>query len=178
MGEQLPGSGAALSLFLCAVLAYTFKPHFVTLLAVAVPTYHVLHALLDVTTALIVQAVVVWAVHALIRPATHDRNLVGQGFEDPMRPGTLKAFPSLDDEPSVQLSVVIPACRGGGLQGAIPQILRTLQARARSDRVVFSYEVILVVCLKAADSYDLALRQVMAFGVDRVRVLRFTSASI
>ena len=44
--------------------------------------------------------------------------------------------------------------------------------------MVFSYEVILVVCLKAADSYDLALRQVMAFGVDRVRVLRFTSASI
>jgi hypothetical protein len=122
---------------------------------------------------------IILAVHAVLswtRPAARDRNLVGQGFSDPNHPGTLRAFPSLKDEAQVQFSLVIPACSGDAqfLQGVVPNVLRMMQARFQSDRSFFTYEVILVVCQTSPASYDVAMRMVQAYGVDRVRALRVT----
>jgi hypothetical protein len=170
-----PYWSSLISLVMCALLAYNFKPHFVKLLVISIPAWQLLRMLFDAFTSVCFQTLLVCAFHELIRPAARDRNLVGQGFADPAYPGTLKAFPSLEDDPTVQLSVVIPVCADSdGLQGAIARILRSLRARAQSDRAVFTYEVILVVCLTAPDSYQVALRQVLAYGIERVRVLRVT----
>jgi hypothetical protein len=138
-------------------------------------------ALFDTVTTVVLLALVIRVAHEaleLMRLPARDRNLVGQGFADPAHPGTLKAFPSLEEEPRKLLSVVIPACSDAGtagwMQGAVPKIVSTLQARAESLPSSFSYEVILVVCLTSRDLYNIALRQVEAYGVDRVRALCVT----
>jgi len=142
---------------------------------------HAVQALFDTVTTVVLLALVIRVAHEaleLMRLPARDRNLVGQGFADPAHPGTLKAFPSLEEEPRKLLSVVIPACGDAGtagwMQGAVPKIVSTLQARAESLPSSFSYEVILVVCLTSRDLYNIALRQVEAYGVDRVRALCVT----
>ena len=142
LGEQL-GSGAALSPFLCTALAKTFKAHSVTL-AVAKLTYHVLHALLDVTTAVIVQAVVVWAVYASSgRPRTTVSG--GPGLRGSDAPWHVKAFRRSTTSPRCSLSrhSCLPRGRAAGRYPADPA---DAPGARGSDRVVFSYEVILVVC--------------------------------
>ena len=76
----------------------------------------------------------------------------------------------------MQVSVIIPACSGDAhfLQGAVPNVLRTLQTRFQSDRSFFTYEVILVVCQTSPESYGVAMRLVQAYGIERVRALRVT----
>jgi hypothetical protein len=179
MHMPLPLWGSLISAALSWALAYNFKPHFVTMLVVAIPTWLMLQAFCYFVTAVVLECLLVWAFHELIRPASRDRNLVGQGFADPAHPGTLKPFPSLDDEPKVhydiQLSVVVPACgEAKWLQDAITKLLQTLQARAQSGRANFTYEVILVVCLKSPDMYNVAQRHVQTYGIERVRTLRVT----
>lgn len=66
--------------------------------------------------------------HEAMRPTARDRNLVGQGFEDPSRPGSLCPFPSPSDPPVLGLSVILPVRNDAPwLAATLPELLQTLQ---------------------------------------------------
>ncbi len=68
------------------------------------------------------------AIHEAMRPTPRDRNLVGQGFEDPSRPGSLCRFPSPSDPPVLGLSVILPVKNDAAwLAATLPELLQTLQ---------------------------------------------------
>ena len=171
-------SGLATTGCVCGLLVYNFKSHLIPFQAFS--AIFMPQSSLAFVMTLLLQAIFILIVHEcliLLRPSARDRNLVGQGFADPAYPGTLKPFPSLEDAPGVQLSVIIPACSEvAWLQGEITKVLRTLQARALGRRSAFTFEVILVVSHTSSNAYDIALRQVAAFGLERVRALRVSRA--
>uniref|UniRef100_A0A7S4KRW6 Glycosyltransferase 2-like domain-containing protein n=1 Tax=Guillardia theta TaxID=55529 RepID=A0A7S4KRW6_GUITH len=163
------------SLVVSAFLASYCKKHFLRIAILGLPLWATLQSLLSVVFAGLFQVFALLALHEILRPVPRDRNLVGEGFEDPSRPGALCAFVRSESEATLKLSVVLPVMDDGHwLTSTIPQILRNLQSQEQRNSS-HTFEVILVVhSSDKTGAYSTAIKQVRAFGVDKVRALRLS----
>ncbi|XP_055548151.1 dolichyl-phosphate beta-glucosyltransferase [Wyeomyia smithii] len=91
-------------------------------------------------------------------------------FEDSVSGGKLK-FPSLADEPTIKLSVIIPAFdEEERLPTMLNECLEYLEARQKSDKN-FSYELIIVSDGSRDNTVDVAQKYSAKYGTEKVRVL-------
>lgn len=90
-------------------------------------------------------------------------------FED--QTGTKQKFPSIDDEPSVELSVIIPAYEEEKrLPVMLDECLEFLEAKLKSNPK-FSYEVIVVSDGSKDKTVETAMKYCRKFTADKFRVL-------
>ncbi|KAG0427740.1 hypothetical protein HPB47_025233 [Ixodes persulcatus] len=92
-------------------------------------------------------------------------------FKDPSRPGVRHRFAHLKDEPSVRLSVIVPAYEEEKrLPPMLDECLEYLEAR-RAKQPDFTYEVIIVDDGSRDRTSEVGLSYCLKWGSDKVRVL-------
>ncbi|XP_053695742.1 dolichyl-phosphate beta-glucosyltransferase [Sabethes cyaneus] len=91
-------------------------------------------------------------------------------FENPTT-GEKHKFASLEDEPTIQLSVIIPAFdEEKRLPIMLDECLEYLEAKQKSDKN-FSYELIIVSDGSRDNTVEVAQKYSVKYGTDKVRVL-------
>uniref|UniRef100_A0A6M2CMF4 Dolichyl-phosphate beta-glucosyltransferase n=1 Tax=Rhipicephalus microplus TaxID=6941 RepID=A0A6M2CMF4_RHIMP len=92
-------------------------------------------------------------------------------FKDPSQPGQIFQYPHLGDEPSIELSVIVPAYEEEKrLPPMLDECLEYLQAREKRDPN-FTYEVIIVDDGSRDRTTSVGLQYSLKYGTENVRVL-------
>uniref|UniRef100_A0A2R5LKZ9 Dolichyl-phosphate beta-glucosyltransferase n=1 Tax=Ornithodoros turicata TaxID=34597 RepID=A0A2R5LKZ9_9ACAR len=92
-------------------------------------------------------------------------------FKDPAQPGTRIPFPHLKDEPTIDLSVIVPAYEEEKrLPPMLDECLEHLENKQKSNKS-FKYEVILVDDGSRDRTSEVGLSYCLRHGSERVRVL-------
>lgn len=95
-----------------------------------------------------------------------------KSYEDPSQAGMLLKFPSIDEQPSVELSVIVPAYNEESrLPSMMDECLDYLESRAKNDPK-FTYEVIVVSDGSSDDTGKVALSYSKKYSTERVRLLK------
>ncbi|XP_041776581.1 dolichyl-phosphate beta-glucosyltransferase [Anopheles merus] len=93
-----------------------------------------------------------------------------QYYKDPST-GDNRPFPSLEDEPTLKLSVIVPAFdEEKRLPIMLDECMEYLEERARKEKD-FTYEVIIVSDGSRDRTVDVAMKYVEKYGVEKLRVL-------
>lgn len=95
-------------------------------------------------------------------------------FKDPSQPGRKFQYPHINDEPSVDLSVIVPSYEEEKrLPSMLDECLEYLQARQKQDRG-FTYEVIIVDDGSRDRTTSVGMQYSLKYGTEKVRVLTLT----
>uniref|UniRef100_A0A023GMZ9 Dolichyl-phosphate beta-glucosyltransferase n=1 Tax=Amblyomma triste TaxID=251400 RepID=A0A023GMZ9_AMBTT len=92
-------------------------------------------------------------------------------FKDPSQPGRSFQYPHLHDEPSIELSVIVPAYEEEKrLPPMLDECLEYLQAKQKKD-TNFTYEVIIVDDGSRDRTTSVGMQYSLKYGTENVRVL-------